>query len=241
MSTNQLVQLSPSKSLLSLNIRNVDNFFSGFTEGDFAVIYGSPSATALTTLLCVRGQLPRQLGGLNSKVLFIDGGNTFNLYKIAQLARIHYLNPKQVLDNIYISRAFTAYQVASLIMQRLKKTIQRLDTKLVIISDISGFFLDNDLPDDEAQSVFNQVLTYLTNSAIENKVVLIATYLPHKSNGRASSFQKLAVTKANVVLSLTQTKYAKTINLEKHPHLPLCSVDLSPQNTTLTDFMEDSA
>jgi hypothetical protein len=92
MSTNQLVQVAPTKTLLSLNIRNLDLLFSGFAEGDFAIIQGSGSATALASLLCVRGQLANQLGGLNSRVLFIDGGNTFDLYKIAQLAIVHHQN-----------------------------------------------------------------------------------------------------------------------------------------------------
>jgi len=240
MSTNQLVQVAPSKHLLSLNIRNVDQLFSGFTEGDFAIIQGS-SASALTSLLCVRGQLPNQLGGLNSKVLFIDGGNTFDLYQISQLARAHHLNPKQVLDNIYISRAFTAYQVTALIMHKLKLTIKKVDAKLVIISDLAGFFLDTDLPDYEAQRVFSQVLTYLSNFAKENKIVLVTTYPPHRSDTRNTYLHNLAVAKANVILSLTRTKYDRVINLEKHLHLKLGSIELPSNHITLTDFIGESA
>jgi len=240
MSTNQLVQIAPSKHLLSLNIRNVDQLFSGFNEGDFAIIQGS-SASALTSLLCVRGQLPNQLGGLNSKVLFIDGGNTFDLYQISQLARIHLLNPKQVLDNIYISRAFTAYQATALIMHKLKLTIKKVEAKLVIISDLAGFFLDTDLPDYEAQRVFSQVLTYLANFAKENKIVLVTTYSPHRSDTRNIYLHNLAVAKANVILSLTRTKYDRVINLEKHPYLKLGSVELPSNHITLTDFIGASA
>lgn len=237
MSTNQLVQLTPSKPLLSLNIRNVDQLFSGFTEGDFAIIQGSLSATSLASLLCVRGQLPTQLGGLNSTVLFIDCGNTFNLYQIAQLARLYHLNPKEMLDNIYISRAFTAYQVTALVMQKLKTTIKKTGVKLVIISDIAGFFLDPDLPDYEAQRVFSQVLTYLSNFARENKIVLVTTYLQHKEDRRNTHLHNLAIAKATVVLSLTRTKYARAITLEKHPYLKLGSMELPSNYTTLTDFM----
>jgi hypothetical protein len=43
MSSNQLVQVAPAKTLLSLNIRNLDKLFSGFNEGDFAIIQGSAS------------------------------------------------------------------------------------------------------------------------------------------------------------------------------------------------------
>ena len=82
-----------AQPLLSLNMPNVDELFPGFAPGDFAVLYGSPSVISLTSLLCIRSQLPAQLGGLGSNVVFIDGGNTFRLYKIARLAQLHQLKP----------------------------------------------------------------------------------------------------------------------------------------------------
>ena len=124
MTQNLVVKPSLSQPVFPLNIRVVNEVFPGFAVGDFAVLQGPVSS--LTSLLCVRAQLPTQLGGLNSNVIFIDGGNSFRLYQIAQLARIHRLNPKKVLDNIYISRAFTAYQVASLVKHYLKETIREI-------------------------------------------------------------------------------------------------------------------
>ena len=46
---------------------------------DYALLYGSPSVISLTSLLYVRAQLPSQLGGLGSNVVFIDGENTAEL------------------------------------------------------------------------------------------------------------------------------------------------------------------
>jgi hypothetical protein len=60
-----------------------------------------------------------QLGGLASNVVFIDGGITFRLYRIAKLAQLHGLNAEEVLQRIFISRAFTAYQLTSLVMEKL--------------------------------------------------------------------------------------------------------------------------
>ncbi len=87
-----------AQPLFSLNMPSVDELFPGFAPGDFAVLYGSPSVISLTSLLCIRAQLPTQLGGLGSNVVFIDGGNTFRLYKIARLAQLHQLNPRKCLN-----------------------------------------------------------------------------------------------------------------------------------------------
>ena len=158
-------------------------FFRGLRWVILRFLQGS-SVLSLASLLCVKAQLPPQLGGLQSSVIFVDGGNTFRLYQIAQLAQIHHLNPKKVLDNIYISRAFTAYQTAALIKDQLRETIQKYNAKLVIISDIAGFFLDKDVAEDEAQRIFSQVTTYLSNFARETQTIVLAIYPPHLDTER---------------------------------------------------------
>jgi len=72
--------------LLSFNIPNIDDLFQGFAEGDFAVLYGVPTVLPLSLLLAVRAQLPFQLGGLETNVVFVDGGNSFRLYEVSRLA-----------------------------------------------------------------------------------------------------------------------------------------------------------
>jgi len=233
-----LIQTVQAQPLLALNMRNVTQLFPGFEAGDFAVLHGSDSVTSLISLLCVRAQLPTQLGGLGSNVIFIDGGNTFRLYQVARLAQLHKLNPKETLDRIYISRAFTAYQMTSLVMDRLKETIKKYNAKLVILSDIAGFFLDKDVPEDEARSVFSQVTAYLSKFTRENQVIIIATYPPRQETRRNSYLHTLTCARANVVISLTQSQYDREFILEKHPRYVLGTAELPSENLTLTDFME---
>lgn len=240
MVTSELAKLTLFKPILSLNLRKIDSLFPGFAEGDFALICGS-SASTIASLLCVRAQLASQLGGLGSKVLFLDGGNTFELYQIARLARLHHLEPKQVLDNIYVSRAFTAYQMVALIMQKMRRAIKKFNARIVIVSDLSGFFLDEDLPEFEAKRIFSQTTTYLSNFARENRIVLVATYLPHRNERMNSYLQALAATKASVVLSLRRTKYDRVVSLDKHPHLKLGLVELPSETARLTDYMGEVA
>jgi hypothetical protein len=242
-SQNQLCEpvLSTSQTLFPLYLRNVNSLFPGFAAGDFAVINGSSAVTSLASLLCVRAQLAHQLGGLNSNVVFIDGSNTFQLYQITRLAQLHKLNPKQVLDNIYIARAFTAYQLATLIMQKLQVTTQKSRAKLVIISDLSEFFLDNGLSDHEAQRVFSQVITYLSNFANENHLIIITTNSPHKNTKRNGCLQNLMHQKANVILTIGQTAHFRTIRLEKHLYFKLGSIELPSPTMTLMDYVGRNA
>ncbi len=229
--------VTTQQDLFSLNMRNISDLFPGFALGDFAVIYGSPSVVSLAALLCVRAQLPSQLGGLSSNVIFVDGGNTFRLYRIARLAQIHQIDPKQALERIQIARAFTAYQLTALIMENLKETVKKFNAKLVVISDIAGLFLNKDVPDEEARRVYSQVTAYLQNFARENRIILLATYLPRQNTGRNLHLHTLTCSRANVVIALRQTKYDREFALEKHPRFVLGTAEFLSDNLTLTDFM----
>jgi hypothetical protein len=224
--------------LLSLNIQNISQLLPGLAAGDFAILHSSHAATTLASWLCVRAQLPPQLGGLNSSTVFIDGANNFQLYQIVRLARLHHLDPKQVLDRIYISRAFTAYQLTTLIMQKLEDAVKKCNSKLVIISDIAATFLDKNIHHEEAKRIYSQIVARLSNFAREHQIIIVATYLPHEYSPRNYHLQTLTCQNANVVIALKQTKYEKEITLEKHPTLILGSAELPSETLPLTAYFE---
>lgn len=227
-----------TKHPLSFSIPNIDDLFQGFAEGDFAVLYGVPTVLPLSLLLAVRAQLPFQLGGLETNVVFIDGGNSFRLYEVSRIAQLHQLDPRQVLERIFISRAFTAYQLTSLIMEKLKETVDRLGSKLVIISDMAELFLDKDIPRKEALEVFNQLTFYLSKFAEENQLIVMATCLPQYDSRRNSFFRAALCGRANVVLSVRQSKYERQLILEKHPVFDLGYAGFPSEDLTLDQFME---
>jgi len=228
----------PSHGLLSFNIPNIDNLFPGFSIGNFALLDGMETVLPLSLLLAVRAQLPFQLGGLETNVVFVDGGNTFRLYYVSNIAQQLQLDPRQVLERIYISRAFTAYQMTSIILEKLRETVEKYDSKLVIISDIAGLYLDKDIPTREAKEVFNQIAIYLPKFAQENQLILIATYHPHYPSKRNAYLHGVAHGRANVVVSVRPSKYSRQFVLEKHPTLGLGYAEFPSENLTIEQFME---
>jgi hypothetical protein len=226
------------QTLFSLNILNVNDLFPGFAPGDFAVVQGSPSIAYLTSLLCVRAQLPSQLGGLEGNVVFIDSGNTFNHSQIAHIAQINHLNQKQTLERIYLFRAFTAYQVTTLITKRLKDAVERYNAKLVVISDITGLFLNEDIPNEEATRFFNHVIAYLQNFAREKQIIVIATCSSRKNNNRNIFLRTVTCEKAGIIISLSKTMCDSEFALEKHPRFMLGDAEFFSENFTLADFMQ---
>jgi hypothetical protein len=237
---NTVIKPISSQALLSFNMQNIDNLLPGFMLSDFAVIHGLPSVLTLSLLLAVRAQLPYQLGGLESSVVFVDGGNTYRLYKVSRLARLHHLRPRNVLQRIFISRAFTAHQMTSIILDKLEEATAKYDARLVIISDFQGLYLDKDIPLEESKEVFSQVTTYLSKFAEEKRVIVLATCLPHYYSRRSAFFHAVACARSNITISITKKPsypFAKRLALEKHPLFKLGSVDFPCENFTLNDFV----
>jgi hypothetical protein len=220
-------------------MENIDTLFPGFTLGDFAVVHGLPSVLTLSLLLAVRAQLPYQLGGLESSVVFVDGGNTFRLYKVSRLARLHHLKPRNVLQRIFISRAFTAHQMTSIILDKLEEAVTRYDARLVIISDFQGLYLDKDIKPEESREVFTQVAAYLSKFAEGKSVIVLATCLPHGYSRRGAFFDAVLCARSNVTISIGKKPtypFDKQFTLQKHPLFKLATVDFQCENLTLKDF-----
>ncbi|MBN1784958.1 MAG: hypothetical protein JW815_04405 [Candidatus Bathyarchaeota archaeon] len=226
-----------SQLQLSLNIENVDNLFSGFMLGDFAVLRGF-SVNSLLSSLCVRAQLPYQLGGLETNVLFIDGGNSFRLYEISLVAQACELDPKEVLERIYVSRAFTAYQLTSLVLEQLQNAIEKFDSKLIILSNLAQLYLDKDIPKKEAEDVFLQLTKYLADFANKNHVILVATHPPRSWSKNSRFFEEVLCSRAYVVATIRKFRNRPHFVLEKHPSFKLGKVELPSEEVTLLDFLE---
>jgi RecA/RadA recombinase len=187
-------------------------------------------------LLCVRAQLPQQLNGLNSDVIFIDGNNTFNTAQVTRIAKLLHLDIKQVMDKIHVQHVTNAYEATSTVLDGLKKAVEKYIAKIVIVSGLAGLFLDELVPDEEAKRVFSQICAYLQSFARQNQITVIATYNPRPKSPRNVELQELSYDKANVVIKLTQTTYDREFALEKHPRFMLGCAEFPAENLTLHDF-----
>ena len=230
--------LSPKTvARLPLGLPLVDDVFPGFEPGDFAVFHGLASNLILFEL-CVRCQLPPSKGGLGSSAVFVDGGNVFNPYVVSGIARGYGLNPKDVLERIYVSRAFTAYQLSSLILEKLEKAVRKFRSKLVAVSDISSLFLDRDVPKTEAQDLFMKVCGRLEKIAKEKKVIVVASHTGRTGSNRCMFLETVLYGRANIVFGLKQSRGVLKLSLESHPRLKPFTIELRENEVRLTDFME---
>ncbi|MDR0373701.1 MAG: hypothetical protein LBI79_09190 [Nitrososphaerota archaeon] len=232
----KLMPQTTTKLQLTFNMPYIDELFPAFQAGDFAVLYGSQNVTLLMAQLCVRAHLPTKQGGLESNVIFIDAANSSSLPSVLQVAEHQQLEPQKMLEQIQTLRAYTAYRLHTLIIEKLEQAIKASGAKLVVISDIMCPFLTENVDDQEARTAYNQIMNYLSNFAKKHGIIIIATNPLHENNPRNRMLQEITTAKAGVILRYTKTQYTSDIELEKHPSYMLGIVDFRPENKTLTDF-----
>jgi len=226
---------------LTFGIEIVDKLFGQLKMGELAVFHGSQMCHVLSELLCVRSQLPNIEGGLGSSAVFIDGCNRFDPYLISENARLLGLDPEETLKNIWVSRAFTSYQLTALIAEKLPEILNRMKPKLVVVSDVAALYCDSDIGLFEAKRTFNRVVCFLWNLARERNLLLVVTSFS-SANWRKRLLEQYLLGRSDVAAKVEERNPHVKLTLEKHPSKPAVSVELlfdEPRNQfLLEEFME---
>lgn len=95
--------------------------------------------TQLGFQLAVNIQLPKGEGGLNGRCLIIDSEATFRPDRIIQIAQARGLDPKKVLKNIFVGKAYNSDH-QFVLAEKAKDIIKEHDIKLIIVDSLMAHF-----------------------------------------------------------------------------------------------------
>lgn len=168
----------------------------------------------------------------------MDGGNTFNPYAISALAREFGLNPKSALEQVFISRAFTAYQLSALILETLEDALKHHKSKLVLISSITNLFLDKDVPTKEAFEIFRKIITHLSDLALKRNIIIAATCSNDEHSKRRIILESILLGKTRATVKVAESKGRLQLTIHNHDFPDPFTVDVSQNRATLQEFME---
>jgi DNA repair protein RadA len=122
--------------------KGLDELLGGGVETNgITEMYGrfASGKTQLGFQLAVNAQLPVAKGGLDGTVLFIDTEGTFRPERIESDAKGAGLDPKKILDNIFVSRV-TSTEQQILTVERADKLIRDKNVKLIIVDSLMALF-----------------------------------------------------------------------------------------------------
>jgi len=170
----------------SLGFPRLDSLLRPFSEGRLIMLSGETSSV-VAELATFRAQLPVEAGGLDSAVLFIDGGNRSDPYLFSSFAKQRGLRPAAAMRRVASCRVFTFYQLAALVSEHLVRAVEDYGTKLVVISDVLGTFNEPELDEREARRVLAAVEEGIEK--VKRHALIIATLnSPNKHDDLAASW-----------------------------------------------------
>ncbi|MFH0752454.1 MAG: DNA repair and recombination protein RadA [archaeon] len=115
----------------------------GFESGGITECYGAFGAgkTVMAHNLAVNTQLPKEEGGANGAVVWIDTESTFRPERIKQIAEARGMDYIELLKNIHVVRAFNSdHQM--LVAEKIDDLItkQNVPVKIVIVDSLMAHF-----------------------------------------------------------------------------------------------------
>lgn len=125
----------------------------------------------------------------NPSVFVLDGGNHFNAFEIAEAVN----GDEEALGRIRGSRAFTCYQMASL----LEKT-DHTDTNILGLDFLSTFY-DESVPFHDRSTLLTNCLTHVRRISRKNRLLVIA-HPPAVPSPKATRLIKQLVLAADEIL-----------------------------------------
>ncbi len=124
------------------------------------------------------------LAGSGIDVIVLDGANRFDPYTASSFARKALISPERLLKGIRIARAFTCYQMAILIGEKLNSLLKQeegtaqLENRWIILLGPVTPFMDEDVPEREVRPLFERSLKKIEEMALRG-----VRFLMFQSNG----------------------------------------------------------
>ncbi|MFZ1080907.1 MAG: hypothetical protein WAO19_03175 [Candidatus Kryptoniota bacterium] len=113
--------------------------------GKSVLLYGSPMVyyAALIVIKEILRKLP--------SVTVVDGANRYDAYELARLARLSGMDPFEVLNRVFVSRIFTAFQADGVITRGVGPFLNESKAKVLIVLGLLHTFYDDQISVREAE------------------------------------------------------------------------------------------
>ena len=167
------VQVIRPDIIVSSGIAELDRLCGGFKAGELTLVDGNSTLIAdLPHQLCVNTYRT-----FHSETIYIDAGMCADPYKIARYARLRELDQQEVLQNVVMSRAFTVYQLSTILQELLEPMIQKCSPRTLLIGMLPALYHDPEISPQEAQTMLSQNLEKIQQLTKEYTLITVCTNL----------------------------------------------------------------
>lgn len=209
--TSSLLQVVKPDIIVFSGIPELDNLLGGFKAGELTLVDGNSSRISdLPAQLCVNTYRT-----FHSETIYIDGGMCANPYQIARYARMLELDQQDVLENVLMSRAFTVYQLSTLIHEMLEPMIQKRSPRTLLIGMLPALYLDPEVPAREAQTLLSSDLRKIQDLTARYQLITVFTNLDVMPLSPSRGLGKTLYESVNEIIRIKQFDQCTSLELVK--------------------------
>ena len=109
-----------------------------------------------------------------ARIVWVDAANAFNAYIVSLSARRVYKDPAETLQSFLVARPFTAYQLETMISEKLLPASRRACALLSVVADPLRLFADAEGRDTQIRFCYNRFIRGVRAVAKETAVLILA-------------------------------------------------------------------
>ena len=195
--------------VVNSGIKELDKLMGGFKQGEITYIDGDSSLISkIPDQICVNTYRT-----FHRDIIYIDAGMCADPYRIAQYARKMEVNQRESLEHVHLSRAFTVYQLATLIQDMLEQAIKRYKPQTLIVGRFPIFYLDSDVESKEAQTLLRANLHKIKELTTKYSLITIFTNLDKKMLSSNRNVRNILYYNVDEIVLMKESELATRVEL----------------------------
>ena len=145
-------------------------------------------------------------------VFVVDGANSFDLYRLTEWARRKQLPTPALLNRLRVARAFTCFQMAT-ILHHIGSEMESHRATRLVLTGLPDCLYDEELSRQEARHTFARCLESLVRLATHLTVLVFSDWPTHPVGERIRFFDSL-VAQARAVFEVNNTEPVRFVPIK---------------------------
>lgn len=191
--------------------KELDKLLGGFKAGEIAFIDGdSDLISNMPNQICVNTYRV-----FRSDIIYVDGGMCANPYQIAKYARKMEVDQRETLEHVHISRAFTVFQMTTILQDMLEQIIRRCNPRTLIIGKFPALYLDSDVSSKESQTLLKNNLKKVRELTTKYNLITILSNLDRRMLSNLRNVRKTLYESVDEIVRMKQMVECVNVDLVK--------------------------
>ena len=169
MSQMNIPLISRPTAVVYSGISEIDELIGGLHAGQLTAFIGKSSLlSTLLNRICFN-----TFDMFHSPTVVLDAGNRLNPFMLARFARMNMISEKELLKQVYLSRACTVYQLTDLLESHVQSLVQRIRPVTVVLTGLFSLLDDASVSHEERTQLLQLIMRQMRALAETYHVAMV--------------------------------------------------------------------